>query len=117
MTFYNDANPVNSSSFEGRHTELEVFNKKYSSKLKKVLCYLKGMRTFAGLTKRNLADKLEVKESFIERLENGQEDVTYERIEQYAHFCNLSTELRIFDESEVKNSYMDWPDGFTGKKV
>ena len=54
---------------------------------------LKTMRKEAGLTQRQLADKLRTKETAISRIENHARDIRVSTLEKYAEACGRHLKL------------------------
>ena len=56
---------------------------------------LRAMRTSAGLTQRQLADRMRTKESAISRIENHARDIRLSTLELYAEACGRRLRLRF----------------------
>lgn len=113
MPFYKDGQLLELFNQGRKLTEQELFNQSYLLKKGEILPFLNGMRLFAKLTVKELAEKLEVEENFITRLEEGQEEITHRVLEQYAYYCGIDIERRFkIDEGEDYS----YPRGFKGKR-
>lgn len=56
---------------------------------------LRALRTTAGLTQKQLAERMHTKESAISRIENHARDIRLSTLEQYADACGRQLKLQF----------------------
>jgi transcriptional regulator with XRE-family HTH domain len=67
---------------------------------------IKKIRELKGLTTKFVADKLQITPAGYNKIERGQTDITYSKIEEIAKILGVTTEeLLVFDQQRVFNGY------------
>jgi ribosome-binding protein aMBF1 (putative translation factor) len=70
-------------------------------------CRLVELRKEMGMTQQELATKLEMKQSYVSRLENGQVNITLGKLQEIAHRLGARVHVSIdFDQDETSGELL-----------